>query len=170
MTTWMLLLGYFSALAYAVLGGVFLAFSDFIMRALSVTSGTGGVEAMNAINREVYRYLFMSLFIGMVPVSLILAGGAYFAATEPAPFFVAALIYLVGVFVVTAAGNVPMNKMLATIDIASADGLRYWTENYLPGWTFWNSVRSAACLLASVVLMYGLARPVMLGNMASITP
>ncbi len=53
MTTWMLLLGYFSALAYAVLGGVFLAFSDFIMRALSVTSGTGGVEAMNAINREV---------------------------------------------------------------------------------------------------------------------
>ncbi|WP_425070998.1 hypothetical protein [Sagittula sp. S175] len=33
-------------LAYALVAGVFLAFSDFIMRALSLTGGVGGAEAM----------------------------------------------------------------------------------------------------------------------------
>ncbi len=159
MPTWILLLGQFSILAYAVLGGVFLAFSDFIMRALGATSGTGGLEAMQAINREVFRYVFMALFIGMVPVSLILGGGAYMKLAEPTPFIAAAAIYIVGVFGITAGCNVPMNNALAAFDATSADGLQYWTTRYLPGWTFWNSVRTVACLLASAVLLYGVARP-----------
>ena len=60
----------FSILAYALVGGVFLAFSDFIMRSLAHTSGIGGVDAMQVINREVFRWVFMALFIGMAPVSL----------------------------------------------------------------------------------------------------
>lgn len=155
MPTWLLLLSQFSILAFAVLGGVFLAFSDFIMRALSVTSGSGGAEAMQAINREVFRYVFMTLFIGMVPVSLILASGAAMMVDEPWPFVAAGAIYIVGVFGVTAARNVPMNKALAALDAASADGLRYWTSTYLPDWTFWNSVRTVACLLAAAMFLYG---------------
>ena len=53
----------FSVLAYAALAGVFLAFSDFIMRSLARTSGTGGIEAMQIINREVFRWVFMTLFL-----------------------------------------------------------------------------------------------------------
>jgi uncharacterized membrane protein len=66
----------FAILAYALIGGVFLAFSDFIMRSLSRTSGTGGVEAMQVINREVFRWVFMALFLGMAAVSLVLVGYA----------------------------------------------------------------------------------------------
>ncbi|WP_242500821.1 hypothetical protein [Tropicimonas sp. IMCC6043] len=55
-------------LAYAFLGGVFLAFSDFIMRSLSLTTGTVGVETMQVINRQVFRWVFMALFLGMTPV------------------------------------------------------------------------------------------------------
>ena len=58
-------LAHLAVLAYALVGGVFLAFSDFIMRALSVTSGYGGAEAMQAINREVFRWVFMTLFLGL---------------------------------------------------------------------------------------------------------
>ncbi len=159
MPTWIVLLSQFSILAFALLGGVFLAFSDFIMRALSVTSGAGGPEAMRAINREVYRYVFMSLFIGMVPVSLILGGGAYVTLPNPAPFVVAAAIYIFGVFGITAACNLPMNNALAAFDAASTEGLRYWTTTYLPDWTFWNNVRTGACLVATAVLLYGIARP-----------
>ena len=161
MPTWMFVLSQFSILAYATLGGVFLAFSDFIMRSLSVTSGSGGMEAMQAINRQVFRYVFMSLFIGMVPVSLILAVGAYWESDQPAPLMAAAAIYIVGVFGVTAVFNVPMNNALAALDATSAEGLQYWTTKYLPGWTFWNNVRTAACLLASALLQYGVARPAM---------
>ncbi len=154
MTIWILLLSQFSILAFAALGGVFLAFSDFIMRALGATSGAGGAEAMQSINREVFRYVFMSLFIGMVPVSLLLAAAAFMTLAAPAPFIAAAAIYGFGVFGVTAACNVPMNNVLASLDAASADGLRYWTTQYLPNWTFWNSVRSAACFAAAAVLLY----------------
>lgn len=159
MPTWLLLLSAFSILAFALLGGVFVAFSDFIMRALGVTGGAGGPEAMQAINREVFRYVFMTLFIGMVPVSLVLAAGAVMTVASPAPFVAAAAIYMVGVFGITAVFNVPMNNALAALDPASADGLKYWTTTYLPDWTFWNSVRAVACLVASAAVLYGVARP-----------
>ena len=69
----------FAILAYALVGGVFLAFSDFIMRSLSLTGGVGGVEAMQVINREVFRWVFMALFLGMAAVSLLVAvyGGIF---------------------------------------------------------------------------------------------
>jgi len=55
MSSFFFVLTQFAILAYALVGGVFLAFSDFIMRSLSLTSGVGGVEAMQVINREVFR-------------------------------------------------------------------------------------------------------------------
>lgn len=158
MPTWLLLLSAFSILAFALLGGVFVAFSDFIMRALDLTGGSGGPEAMQAINREVYRWIFMALFMGMVPVSLALGVGAFLQSAAPAPFIAAALIYLVGVFGITAAFNVPMNNALAAVDATSAEGLAYWSSTYVPDWTFWNSVRAAACLLAASAALYGLLR------------
>ena len=88
MTTIYLALLQGAILAYALLAGVFLAFSDFIMRALSRTSGIGGPEAMQLINREVFRWIFMTLFMGMAVVSLLLSGLAALSLNTPtaAPF------------------------------------------------------------------------------------
>jgi len=158
MPVWILVLSQFSVVAFALLGGVFLAFSDFIMRSLRLTGGAGGLEAMQVINREVFRYVFMSLFIGMIPVSLVLAVGAYRNLAHSLPFLAAATIYAVGVFGVTAACNVPMNDTLAGLEATSAEGIAYWESTYLPRWTLWNSVRTAACLLASGLLQYGVCR------------
>jgi uncharacterized membrane protein len=74
----------FAVLAYALVAGVFLAFSDFIMRSLAITGGTGGVEAMQAINREVFRWIFMTLFLGMAAGSVALALYAWFGVDGPA--------------------------------------------------------------------------------------
>ncbi len=157
MPAWMLLLTQFSIIAFAMLGGVFLAFSDFIMRALRATGGAGGPEAMQAINREVLRYVFVPLLLAMAPISLALAIGAATTAAEPALFIGAAAIYLVGAFGVTIARNVPMNNALAALDPGSAEGLDYWRSSYLPRWTFWNSVRTVACLASSVLLLVAVA-------------
>jgi hypothetical protein len=43
-------------------------------RALGQTSGGAGPEAMQTINREFFRWIFMTLFLGLVPVSLIFMG------------------------------------------------------------------------------------------------
>ena len=45
MSPYLFFLMQFAILAYALVGGVFLAFSDFIMRSLSLTGGVGGVDA-----------------------------------------------------------------------------------------------------------------------------
>lgn len=154
MPAWLHALSLFSVIAYAVLGGVFLAFSDFIMRALGTVGG--GAEAMQAINREVFRIAFMALFLGMVPVSFALALGGW--VNGEVAIVLAALVYLVGGFAVTAAGNVPLNNALAAIEAASPEGARYWTQTYLPRWTGLNTVRTAACLVASAVLLVAVAR------------
>ena len=126
-----------AVLAYALVGGVFLAFSDFIMRALSLTGGSGGAEAMQAINREVFRWVFMTLFLGLAAVSLALVVFAALGLTGPAATLVASagLIYLLGCFGVTIVFNVPMNEALAGMDLSEDAARAYWTDSYLPRWT-----------------------------------
>jgi len=148
----------FAILAYALVGGVFLAFSDFIMRSLALTGGHGGVEAMQVINREVFRWVFMALFLGMAAVSLMIAGYGAFVLSGPAGTLImlAGLVYLVGCFGVTVFFNVPMNEALAGMEMSSDATRDYWLQTYVPRWTFWNSVRTVACAVSAALLLFGL--------------
>ncbi|MEM8580316.1 MAG: anthrone oxygenase family protein [Pseudomonadota bacterium] len=156
MSNLLFLLVQFSVLAYALVAGVFLAFSDFIMRSLASTEGNGGAEAMQIINREVFRWIFMALFLGMSGVSVFLAGYAWVAleGQEGALVLLAALVYLVGCFGVTIVFNVPMNEAFAGMELNSKGTRSYWFETYLPRWTFWNSVRSGAAALSAALLLF----------------
>lgn len=158
MSTAFVILLQLSVLAYALVAGVFLAFSDFIMRSLALTGGAGGVEAMQVINREVFRWVFMALFIGMAAVSVLIAGYAWVGLSGPAGVLIgiAALIYLIGCFGVTVAFNVPMNEALAGMDLRSQATRDYWFQSYVPRWTFWNSVRTGAAALSAALLLFGL--------------
>ena len=147
-----------SILAYALVGGVFLAFSDFIMRSLANTSGTGGAEAMQVINREVFRWVFMTLFLGMAPVSVFIAFyGAFNLTGGPGTLILlGALTYLIGCFAVTVFFNVPMNEALARMELTTEETRVYWSSTYVPRWTMWNSVRTVACVLAAGMVLFGL--------------
>lgn len=144
-------------LAYALIGGVFLAFSDFIMRALARTGGAGGFDAMQVINREVFRWVFMALFLGLAPMSLLISAyGAIHVGGGPGMLMLlAGLIYLIGCFGVTVRCNVPMNETLAGMEASAEITRAYWTDTYLPRWTFWNSVRTLACGIAAALLLAG---------------
>ncbi len=158
MSTVFFLLIQFAILAYALVGGVFLAFSDFIMRSLAITGGHGGVEAMQVINREVFRWVFMTLFLGMAAVSVVVAAYGAFGVGGPAGTLImlAGLVYLIGCFGVTVFFNVPMNEALAGMEVSSDATRDYWLETYVPYWTFWNSVRTAACTVSAALLLFGL--------------
>lgn len=149
-----------TVIAIAFVGGVVLAFSDFIMRSLARTNGTGGVGAMQSINREVFRWVFMALFLGLVPVSLLVAGYGGFVIRQNSGLLLtlAGVVYIVGCFGVTALCNVPMNKALAGMDVSAAPTQDYWTTAYLPRWTFWNTVRTAACCVSAFLLLLGMSQ------------
>ena len=135
------------SLASALLAGVFLTFSDFLMRALQRSSPASGTEVMQTLNREVYRSVFMLLFLGMVPVSVLSGGFGLLRIQGPSGDWLAAaaLLYLLGVFGVTAAGNVPMNQRLDAMPLAGAEAQAYWPV-YAGGWLRWNHLRSVAAL------------------------
>lgn len=159
MSLWLFILIQFAVLAYAFVGGVFLAFSDFIMRSLAKTGSTEGVQAMQVINREVFRWVFMTLFLGLVPISLIIVGYTATHLDGPVSVFmaVAGLTYLFGCFGVTLFFNVPMNETLAGMELDGSATHDYWTQTYVPLWTFWNTVRTLACAVSSALLLCGLA-------------
>ena len=158
MSTAFFLLMQLAIIAYALVGGVFHAFSDFNMRSLALTGGHGGVEAMQVINREVFRWVFMALFLGMAAVSLFVAGYGAFGVSGPAGtlIMIAGLVYLIGTFGVTVFFNVPMNEALAGMETSTDATRDYWLQTYVPRWTFWNSVRTFACAASAALLLFGL--------------
>ena len=61
---------WFLALGSGMLGGVFFAFSTFIMKALSRLPPPHGAAAMNAISSTILKSLFMPIFLGTAFASL----------------------------------------------------------------------------------------------------
>ena len=151
---WMLIASEFSVIAYALVAGVFLTFSDFIMRSLAATQPEGGIEAMQQINRKVFRTVFMVLLIGMAFVSPVMAAFAIWQGSSPATIWIiaASVTYVIGTFGVTVAFNVPMNERLDRMTHDSAVAASYW-HRYVPAWSFWNSVRTLASAAAAVFML-----------------
>jgi uncharacterized membrane protein len=151
--TWILL---FSAILMALVAGVFLSFSDFVMRGLAMAPGTAGAAGMVGLNRTVYRSVFMVLLMGFGPASAALGAMALWQmqGAAQALTLTGALAYLVGVMAVTGRGNVPMNQRLDALADSPTKLAAYW-PGYLRGWTSLNHVRVAASVLAA--LAWGIA-------------
>ncbi|MEJ6388744.1 anthrone oxygenase family protein [Gymnodinialimonas ulvae] len=125
---------------------------------LALIGGHGGVEGMQVINREVFRWDFMALFLGTAANSLAIAGYGAFRVSGPAGTLImlAGLTYLIGCFGVTVFCNVPMNEALAGMEMSSDITRDYRLQIYVPRWTFWNSVRTIACVVSAALLLCGI--------------
>ncbi|EAQ02315.1 hypothetical protein OB2597_19571 [Pseudooceanicola batsensis HTCC2597] len=147
--TWLLLV---CGLAMALVAGVFLSFSDFVMRGLVLAPGTGGAAGMIGLNRTVYRSVFMVLLMGFLPGSLALSLLTLWQSGGAAPALVAAggLVYFLGVVGITGVGNVPMNKRLETLE-GDARGLADYWPRYARRWTGLNHLRTGAAVLAALL-------------------
>ena len=142
-----------SAVGSGLIGGVFFAFSAFVMKALSRLPAPHGIAAMQSINVAVLNRLFFAVFFGTAAGCILLAVRSVLMwNTRGAGYlFVGCALYLVGTILVTIFFNVPLNNALAVVDPTSADGARLWTD-YLTSWTIWNHVRTIAALAAAASL------------------
>ncbi len=131
------------ALWSAVVGGVFSAFSEFIMRGLLRAAPAGGIESMQHINRTVLRTQFVAGILIIAPISVAVAVYALMALDGLAATLLvaAACVYVPSVFLMTIIGNVPMNNRLASLDHRSGEAEAYWRE-YGRKWTRLNHVRT----------------------------
>ena len=151
-----LLIGALSV-ACGVMGGVFFAFSTFALRSLGALPAAAGIRAMQSMNIVAVTPVFMTALFGTAVAA---AGTAAYAATAgigtaTLPVVGGAAIYLVGVIIVTIAGNVPLNNGLAAIDPDAGDALFIWTR-YRRKWLAWNHLRTVSGILASAWFAYAL--------------
>jgi len=144
-----------AATGCGLMAGVYFAFSCFIMRALERLDRAQGAAAMNAINEDILKSLFLPLFLATTFASLILAAlGLYRLGTPGAlPMLAGGLVYFLGMFVVTMFFNVPLNNALA----ASGSGSEQAWAIYLRRWTAWNHVRTVASMAACMLFILSLA-------------
>lgn len=142
-TEWMIYVCLAIGLSSALVAGVFQSFSDFVMKALIATEPAGGIEAMQTINRTVYRSVFIVLLLALAPVTIALAVFAVISLKGPAVYWIVAgtAIYFSGVFIVTLLGNVPMNNRLKDMGHKLSATAAYW-RIYGVVWTRWNHVRT----------------------------
>ena len=145
-----------AAVGAGVSGGVFFAFSTFVMKALGRLSAAEGISAMNAVNKAAPAPLFMLALFGTAAVSIVLSVVALRHLGQPWAVYVLAgtALYLVCI-VLTAAYHVPRNNALALVDPRGPGAAGAWAQ-YLSSWTAWNHVRTVTALAGSTAFILAL--------------
>ena len=143
----------------SLISGVFFAFSRFIMKALARRPALEGIAAMKSINVVVINPIFLGLFMGTTVICLIISIIAIAEWQMPAAsyFLVGSLFYIVGTFLVTGLGNVPLNNQLAAVKEHDLDAVEVW-HNYLKKWTRLNTIRSVCAMMATLIMLVGILK------------
>lgn len=146
-----------AAVGCGLVGGVFFAFSTFVLRALARLPPAQGIVAMQSINVTAVSPAFMSALFGTAVACLAtaIASAQRWGEAGAVAALAGSLLYLIGTIAVTIVFNVPRNDALAAVDPASAEGARLWAD-YLRSWTSWNHVRTVASMAAAVLLTWSL--------------
>ena len=141
-------------ISFGFIGGVYFAFSFFVMQSLKKTSDSDAIRTMNAINVVILKSPFMLLFFfsSFIALILFLENLILYKLISKQGF--ASLIFLGGMFLCTATKNVPLNNKLADFDFKDStfNPTIEW-NNYYRDWIKWNHIRTASCFLSMVLLL-----------------
>ncbi len=117
----------------------------------------GYLSALQSMNRVILNPLFYIAF-GLPIISLLLSLIFGYSPMPSQTFrlvFLASVLYIVGAFLVTLFGNIPLNNILDSIDLASisvqdAEKLR---NNIEVNWNNFNLIRTLSSLIAFILLL-----------------
>ncbi len=145
-----------AAVGTGVAGGVFFAFSTFVMRALENLPPADGIRAMQAINKQAPTAWFMALLLGTAAVCLATIVTASIRWGEaPAPYQLAGGLSYLSAIVLTIAYHVPRNDALAAVQPVENGAAAAWSR-YLAEWVPWNHVRTVTSVAAAVLFTLAL--------------
>jgi uncharacterized membrane protein len=146
-----------TAVGNGIMAGVYFTFSTFVVQALAALGERDGAAGMVSINRVILSSPFMPLFFATTALNVGLAIHAALHWSDPSSRLVllGAVVYVVGMFVVTAAFNVPLNEELRRAFEAQGATGQLWLR-YVRDWTRYNHVRTVASVVGCGVLIVAL--------------
>jgi uncharacterized membrane protein len=146
-----LTLSVIAAVGAGLAGGVFFAFSTFVMQGLDRLQPSDSIRAMQAINVAAPTPPFMTLLFGTAVLAavLVVAALARWDDAGSGHLLAGGLLYAIPI-ALTAVYHVPRNNALALVD-AEAPGADAAWRHYATGWVRWNHLRTAAPTAACVL-------------------
>jgi len=146
-----------AAVLSALIAGLFYAWSCSIIPGLTKLDGRTYITAMQSFNKAILNPVFFLSFMGTL-IMLPVATFAHFHQPMSVRFwllFAATVLYVVGVFGITAFGNVPLNNMLATFDLSAAsnEAINNVRERFETPWNSLHSIRTVASIVVLVLVV-----------------
>ena len=147
-----------AALGCGLVGGLCFAFSTAVMPAFDDLAPSAAIAAMQSINRSIVNPVFLLVLLGTALACIALVVWSIRAWGQPGARLVlaGAALYLVGMMVVTIAGNIPLNDTLDDVRADGASAAQDWSDFSGP-WTALNHARTVATLAAAGLLTAGLS-------------
>lgn len=141
-----------SCLLAGLIAGLFYGYFVSVNIALGRLDNKTYVLTMQSINSAILNPWFFLSFMGTL-VALPLSSILLYRNASGAAFnwmLAATIIYILGNFLVTAAGNVPLNNQLAAFQSASAadSAFAMARKAFEQPWNRLHNIRTIACILA----------------------
>ena len=137
--------------------GLFYAWQVSVIPGTKQISHSNYLATMQSINREILNPRFFASFFGSI---VLLTAATIWLFGSPAfhLFLAATLVYGIGTFGVTAAGNVPLNNQLDAVELQqlSPEKAQEIRVTYETPWNRFNRIRTWAAVLSFALSLIGL--------------
>jgi uncharacterized membrane protein len=153
-----------ATLLCSLVAGFLLAFAIVVMPGIARLDDGGFLRAFQVIDRVIQQSqpLFVLVWVGSVMAAMAAAvlGLLVTGGPDRALIVAAALVYLAGVQLPTAAINIPLNNRIQALDVAAmAEAQRRDARQMVEArWNGWNAIRTAVAVLVAIDLMVVLLR------------
>ncbi len=148
-----------ATLLCSLVAGFVLAFAVVVMPGIRSLDDGGFLRAFQVMDRVIQgnQPLFMLVWVGSVLALLAAAvlGFGQLGGADRVLLIAAALVYLLGVQLPTAAINIPLNNRVQALQVDGMDPAALATarRQFEPRWNLWNSIRTVLACLVVVLLL-----------------
>ena len=141
----------------ALMAGLFYSYSCSVVLGLKLLTDSEYIASMQSINKAIQNPLFFICFFGTLLLLPISAYLAYFQHPRLIfwLFLTATVIYFIGVFGVTALGNIPLNDGLEKFNLANAskETITLQRTIFEQRWNNLNLIRTISSILSLVLIV-----------------
>lgn len=139
--------------------GLCFTWTNAVTPGIGQLNNLGFLQAFQQMNRAIINPVFMIVFFGPFISNMIIVYLKYQQQdTSFWVFMAAALLFILGVTMVTVFRNVPLNEILDKTDLAlaSAEELKALRRKFENPWRHWHLVRTLSAIASFVLLLIGL--------------
>lgn len=131
--------------------GIFYCWSVSVTRGLAPLPDREYITAFQSLNREIQNPLFFLCFFGSAVLLPVSAWQQYDPSLPPRFWLLlaASIAYILGVIVLTIAGNVPLNEALDTFNTqtATVEEISARRTTFEGPWNRLNNIRTVVCIV-----------------------